>query len=109
MSLVESRNALRIVAPVCNRALRRIAGAPRFERDEHALSDLDICPTLKVPSYDCIMMRGRLRYMGCIIRTRPAPPDWVLRVQEDLRFAWKTVALLASAVPPDLEAPFALA
>ena len=36
----------------------------------------------------------------------PAPPAWVLRVQEDLRFAWKTVALLASAPPPDLEAPF---
>ena len=69
MSLVESRNsfsmhiappsfnALRIVASVYDRALRRIAGAPRFERDEHALSDLDIGRTLKVPTYDCIMMR----------------------------------------------------
>ena len=27
-------------------------------------------------------------------------------MQEDLHFAWKTVALLASAPPPDLEAPF---
>ena len=53
MSLVESRNsfsmhnappsfnALRIVASVYNRALRRTAATPRFERDEHALSDLD--------------------------------------------------------------------
>ena len=133
MSMVESHNsfamhiappsfnAFRIVASVYNRALHRIAGAPRFERDEHALSDLDIRRTLKVPSYDCIMMRGRLRYMGRIIRTRPttlmamlsiqssephATPEWVLRVQEDLHFAWKTVALLASAPPPDLEAPF---
>ena len=116
-----SFNAFRIVASVYNRALHRTAGAPRFERDEHALSDLDIRRTLKVPSYDCIMMRGRLRYMGRIIRTRPttlmamlsiqssephATPEWVLRVQEDLHFAWKTVALLASAPPPDLEAPF---
>ena len=36
----------------------------------------------------------------------PAPPEWFLRVQEDLRFAWKTVALVASAPPPDLEASF---
>ena len=39
----------------------------------------------------------------------PATPEsflWFLRVQEDLRFAWETVALLASAAPPDLEAPF---
>ena len=35
-----------------NRAVRRIAGAPRFELDEHALSDLDIRRTLKVPSYE---------------------------------------------------------
>ena len=131
MSLVESRNsfsmhiappsfnALRIVASVYNRSLRRIAGTPRFERDEHALSDLEVRRTLKVPSYDCILMRGRLRYVGRIVRTRPttlmvmlsirtgeppAPPEWLVRVQEDLRFAWKTVALLASAPPPDLEA-----
>ena len=54
------------------------------------------------------MMRGRLRYMGRIIRTRPttlmamlsiqsgerlAPPEWVLALCE------KTVALLASAPP----------
>ena len=36
----------------------------------------------------------------------PAPPEWFLRVQEDLRFVWKTVALLTSAPPPDLEASF---
>ena len=102
-----------------NLAWRRTAGAPRFERDEHALSDLDIRRTLKVLSYDCIMMRGRLRYDGRIIRTQPttllamlsvqrgeSPPEWFLRVQEDLRFAWKAAALLASAPPPDLEAPF---
>ena len=35
----------------------------------------------------------------------PAPPEWFLRVQEDMHFAWKTMALLASAPPPDLEAP----
>ena len=29
-----------------------------------------------------------------------------MSVQEDLHFAWKTVAVLASAPPPDLEAPF---
>ena len=66
-------------------------------------------------------MRGRLRYVGRIVRTRPttlvamlsnrtgeplAPPEWLVRVQEDLHFAWKTVALPASAPPPDLEAPF---
>ena len=133
MSLVESRNsfsmhiappsfnALRIVASVYNRALRRIAGTPRFERDEHALSDIEIRRTLKVPSYDCILMRGRLRYVGRIVRTRPTtlvallsvrygeppvPPEWLVRVLEDLQFAWKTVAVLASAPPPDLEAPF---
>ena len=83
MSLVESRNsfsmhiappsfnALRIVASVYNRALRRIAGTPRFEKDEHALSDIEIRRALKVPSYDCILMRGRLRYVGRIVRTRP--------------------------------------
>ena len=103
MSLVESRNsfsmhiappsvnALRIVASVYNRALRRIAGIPRFEKDEHALSDLEVRGTLKVPSYDCILMRGRLRHVGRIVRTRPstlvamlsirtgeppAPPEW---------------------------------
>ena len=76
MSLVESRNAfsmhiappsfnaLRIVASVYNRALRRAAGAPRFDRSEHALGDLDIRRTLKVPSYDCITMRGRLTHHG---------------------------------------------
>ena len=133
MSLVESRNsfsmhiappsfnALRIVASVYNRALRRIAGTPRFERDEHALSNLEVRRTLKVPSYDGILMRGRLRYVGRIVRTRLttliamlsirsgeplAPPEWFVRVQEDLHFAWKTVAVLASAPPPDLEAPF---
>ena len=132
MSLVESRNsfsmhiappsfnALRIAASVYNRALRKIAGTPRFERDEHALSDLEVRRTLKVPSYDCILMRGRLRYVGRIVRTRPttlvtmlsiwtgeppAPPESFVRVQEDLHFAWKTVAVLASAPPPDLEAP----
>ena len=132
MSAVESRNsfsmhiappsitALRIVASVNNRALRRIAGVPRSERDEHALSDLDIRRSLKVSSYACIMMRGRWRYIRRIIRTQPttlfsmlsvhsgeppAPSEWFLRVQEDLRFAWKTVALPASAPPPDLEAP----
>ena len=133
MSLVESRNsfsmhtappsfnALRTVASVYNRALRRIAGTPRFERDEHALSDLEVRRTLKVPSYDCILMRGRLRYVGRIVQTRlttlmamlsiqsgepPAPPEGVMRVQEDLHFALKTVAVLASALHPDLEAPF---
>ena len=35
----------------------------------------------------------------------PALPEWVLRVQEDLHFAWKTVALFASAPLPDLKAP----
>ena len=136
MSLVESRNsfsmhiaplsfsALRIVASVFIRALRRIAGIPRFERDERALSDLHVRRTLKVPSYDCILMRSRLRYVGRIVRTRPitlmamlsirigealAPPEWFVRVQEDLHFAWKTVAFLASAPPPDLEALFGLA
>ena len=29
-----------------------------------------------------------------------------MRVQEDLHFSWKTVAVRASAPPPDLEAPF---
>ena len=97
---------------MCNRALRRIAGAPRFERDEHALSDFDIRRTLKVPSYDSIMMRGRLRYMGRIIRTRPTTcclsraVNHLPLLWEDLHFAWKTVALLASAPPPNLEAPF---
>ena len=84
MSLVESRNSfsmhtaqtsfnvLRIVASVYNRALRRIAGTPRFERDEHALSDLEVCQTLKVPLYDCNLMRGRLRYVGrIVVPTRP--------------------------------------
>ena len=113
MCLVESRNsfsmhALRIVASVNNRALRRTAGTPRFERDEHALSDLEVRRTLKVPSYDCILMRGRLRYVGRIVRTTPttlvamlsirtgeppAPPEWFVRVQEDLHSAWKTVAV----------------
>ena len=65
-------DALRIVASVYNRALRRIVGAPRFQRDEHALSDLDFRRTLIVPSYDCIMMRGRSRYIGRIIRTLSA-------------------------------------
>ena len=133
MSLVESRNsfsmhiappsfnALRIVASVYNRALRRIAGTPRFEKDEHALSDIESRRALKVPSYDCILMRGRLRYVGRIVRTRPTtlvamlsvrfgeppvPPEWFVRVQEDLQYAWKTVAILTSAPPPDLEAPF---
>ena len=36
----------------------------------------------------------------------PALPEWLVRVQEDLHFAWKTVAFLSSAPPPDLEAPF---
>ena len=36
----------------------------------------------------------------------PAPPEWVLKEQADLHFAWKPVALLASAPLPDLEAPF---
>ena len=104
MSMVESRNsfsmhiaspsfnALRIVASVYNRALRRIAVAPRFERDEHALSYLDICRTLKVPSYDCIMMRGRLKYMGRIIQTQPTTLLAMLSFQSGdchLRFAWK--------------------
>ena len=83
MSLVESRNsfsvhiappsfnALRIVASVYNRGLRRIAGTQRFERDEHALSDLEVRRTLKVPSYECILMRGRLRCVGRIAWTRP--------------------------------------
>ena len=35
----------------------------------------------------------------------PAPPEWLVR-EEDLHFAWNTVALPASAPPPDLEAPF---
>ena len=62
-------------------------------------------------------MRGRLRYVGRIVRTRPttlmamlsirtgeppAPPEWFVRVQEDLHFAWKTVAVLAGVPPPDL-------
>ena len=94
---------------------------PRFERDEHALSDLEVRRELRVPSYDCILMRGRLRYVRRIVRTRPttllamlssrtgeppASPEWVVRVQEDLHLAWKTVAVLASAPPPDLEDPF---
>ena len=29
-----------------------------------------------------------------------------MRVQDDLHFSWKTVAVLASAPPPDLEASF---
>ena len=84
------------------------------------MSDLEVRRTLKVPSYDCILMRGRLRYVGRSVRTRPttlvavqsfrtgeppAPPEWFVRVQEDLHFAWKTVAVPASAPPPDLEAP----
>ena len=116
-----SFNALRILASVYNRALHRIAGTPRFERDEHALRDLEVRRTLKVPSYDCILMRGRLRNVGRTVRSRPttlmailsirtgetlAPPEWLVSVQEDLHFAWKTVALPASAPPPDLEAPF---
>ena len=79
MSLVESPNsfsvhvtppsvnALWIVASVYNRALRRIAGGPRCERVEHAPSDLDIRRKLRASSYDCIMVRGRLRYVGRII------------------------------------------
>ena len=133
MSLVESRNsfamhiappsfnALRIDASVYNRVLRRKAGTPRFKRNEHALSDLEVRRELKVPSYDCILMRGRLRYVGRIVRTRPCtlvsilsirtgepptPPEWVVRVQEDLHYAWETVALLSSAPPPDMEDPF---
>ena len=35
-----------------------------------------------------------------------APPEVFVRVQEDLHFAWKTVAVLASAPPPDLGASF---
>ena len=84
MSLVESPNsfsvhiappsvnALWIVASVYNRALRRIAGALRYERVEHAPSDLDIRRKLRATSYDCIMVRGRLRYVGAYHpRTQP--------------------------------------
>ena len=97
-----SLNALRMVASVYNRALRRRAGAPRYERVEHAPSDLDIRRKLRVPSYDCIMMRGRLRYVGRIIRTQPTALFAMLSVQ----CGGFCVALLASAPPPDLEAPF---
>ena len=45
MSLVESRNSS--FDAHCNRALRRIAATPRFDRDEHALSDLEVRRTLK--------------------------------------------------------------
>ena len=40
-------------------------------RDEHALINLEVRRTLKVPSYDCTSMRGRPRYVGRIVRTRP--------------------------------------
>ena len=125
MSLVESRNsfsmhiappsfnALRIVASVNNRALRKIAGTQCFERDEHALSDLEVRRTLEVPSYDCILMRGRLRYVGRIVWTRLTTLVAMLsiRAASSSRVVcesveWKTVAVLASAPQPDLESPF---
>ena len=89
------------------RALRRIVGAPRFQRDEHALRDLDFRRTLIVPSYDCIMMRGRSRYIGRIIRTQPTtllamstPLECFLRVQEDLRCAWNNRGIVRERTTP---------
>ena len=137
MSLVESPNsfsvhvappsvnAVRIVASVFFRALRRIAGAHRYERVEHAPSDLDIRRKLRATSYDCIMVRGRLRYVARLIPGHnrqlfwpcclfdvanrlplPRGSDQRMRTCTLRGKQWRYSRALSPPLPPDLESPF---
>ena len=110
----QSFDALRIVASVYNQRTAQNSWRSTVSEDEHGLSDLDFRRTLIVPSYDCIMMRRRSKYIGRTIRTQPTtllamstPLECLLRVQEDLRCAWNNRGIARErTTPPDLEAPF---
>ena len=122
MCFVVSRNSFSIQRPSdCCLCVQPRSGTPRFERDEHALSDLDVRRTLKVPFVRLYLdaMYAEVRGTHCSDETdnfgghavrsdwgAACPSQWLVRVQVDLHFVWKTVAVLASAPPPDLEAPF---
>lgn len=113
-----SVNALRIIGNMYNRAMRRVAGVPRFCRESGAPSDLAVRLSLRVPSIDCVVMRCRLRYVGRVVRRNPAtvtallagachlsggsivPCSWSARVVEDLRTMRRLVARVAAFPDP---------
>jgi hypothetical protein len=70
------------------RALRRIAGDPRFSADTQ-YTDLQIRAILKAPSIDCVIAKMRLAYLGRIVRLRPRALLGLLHLRKgDVRLPW---------------------
>ncbi len=72
------------------RALRRIAGDPRFSADTQ-YTNLQVRALLKVPSIDCLIARLRLAYLGRIVRSRPRGLLGLLHMRSgEKRLPWVT-------------------
>ena len=83
------------------RALRRIAGLMRYDAKCDS-SDLVVRRLLGVCSIDSLLLQCRLKYIGRLARTRPAPlwallqagreggsNDWARQARTDLESAWR--------------------
>jgi hypothetical protein len=82
------------LAAVYMRVLRRIAGDVRFSADTK-MTDLQVREQLKAPSFDCLLMVARLRYMGRIVRLQPPSLVAILHVHRNSkRLPW--IRLIAS-------------
>ena len=87
--------------------------AGRCNFGDVTVSDLEVRKQLTMPSLDCLVARARLRYLGRIIRSRPASLlailgskpagkslPWTSLVAQDLRIVWRQVALCGKLPDP---------
>jgi len=95
------------------RVLRRITGTMRFSKDCE-LSDLEVRRLSSQPSIDCLLVRGRLRYLKRMcrhsnqalyiitcMRRKGVPIPWVAQIRSDLATLRRHVQGQAAALPDD--------
>ena len=79
---VLSQSDFKKLAAVYMRVLRRIADQVRFS-PENELCDLQVREQLKAPSFDCLLMVARLRYLGRLARLQPPTLLAILHINRD--------------------------
>ena len=119
--VVPSRQYTKRLSNIYMRVLRCIFGEPRFQRTEH--TDFAIRQLMQRPSVDCLLQRGRLKYLKRLLAVRPRPLlavlhcrvknailPWVQLVLADLRvFQERVLAKSGFWLPDPATAPDAWA
>lgn len=102
---------MKVLNVVYMRVLRRICNECRY--GEKTIRDIEVRKKLLAPSMDCLLMRGRLRYLSRIVKGSPkallcllfsTPGNkklpWTLRIVEDMRTLRHRVSICSRLPDP---------